>query len=39
MGKFSDDEPRPYHYLFAHRILRGLALKNGARMLEMAKEA
>lgn len=38
MPKFTDDEPRPHHYLFAHRILRDLALKLGARMLEMARE-
>ena len=39
MSKFADDEPRPHHYVFAHRILAKLALKHGARMLEMAKEA
>lgn len=39
MGKLADDRPRPHHYLFAHRVLPKLALKHGAKMLEMAKEA
>jgi hypothetical protein len=38
MGKFSDDEARPHHYLFAHRILPLLALKHGEKMLEMAND-